>query len=303
MNVVLRKIHTMFHTPRIFWKKFSASPLFKLLPDETALKIMYKNTFGTKLDLKDPKTFNEKLQWLKLYCRKPEFTTMVDKYAAKAYVAEKIGEEYIIPTLGAWDRFDDIDFDALPDQFVLKCNHGSGDVVICKDKSKLDLAAAKQKLTKALNTDFYKISREWPYKNVPRKIIAETYMSNGDNTDIADYKFFCFGGKPHYMFVATDRSTDCRFDFFDMDFNHLDIENIHLQAEKPIERPKNLQLMQELAAKLSADLCQARIDFYEVNGKVYFGEITLFHAGGFSVFYPGQWDRTFGDLVKLPEKE
>ena len=301
MSSITRKLHTMLHTPRIFWKKFAASPAFRLLPDKTALKIMYKNTYGKALDLKNPKTFNEKLQWLKLNDRKDIYTIMVDKYLAKDYVAEKIGEEYIIPTLGAWDRFEDIDFDSLPEQFVLKCNHGSGDVVICKDKQKLDLDAAKKKMTKALRTDFYKIAREWPYKNVPRKILAEKYMSNGDDTDIADYKFFCFGGKPHYMFVATDRSTDCRFDFFDMDFCHLDLENIHIQADKPIARPENLELMKSLAGKLSEGLSQARIDFYEVNGKVYFGEITLFHAAGFSTFHPETWDRTFGDLIELPK--
>ena len=295
------KLHTLFHTPRILQIKFASSPLFRLLPDRAAVKLIYKNVFGEALDLKDPKTFNEKLQWLKLYNRKPEYTTMVDKHAVKAYVAEKIGEEYIIPTLGVWERFEDIDFDSLPDQFVLKCTHGSGDVIICKDKSKLDMAAAKKKLTKALKTDFYKIAREWPYKNVPRRIIAEQYMSNGDGTELADYKFFCFGGKPQYMFVATDRSSDCRFDFFDMDFHHLGIQNIHIQTDKPIERPKHLELMKELAAKLSAGLPQARIDFYEVNGKVYFGEITLFHAGGFSTFHPKGWDRKLGDLIKLPK--
>lgn len=298
---ISHKIHTLLHTPRILQIKFASSSLARLMPDKAYLSLLYKNVFGETLDLNDPKTFNAKLQWLKLYDRKPEYTIMVDKHAAKNYVAEKIGAEYIIPTLGVWERFDEIDFDALPDQFVLKCTHGSGDVILCRNKQSLDKAAAKKKLEKALRTDFYKIAREWPYKNVPRKIIAEKYMSNGDNTDIADYKFFCFGGKPMYMFVATDRSTDCRFDFFDMDFHHLDIENIHIQADKPIERPKNLELMQALAAKLSADLSQARIDFYEVNEKVYFGEITLFHAGGFSSFHPKEWDRKLGDLIKLPK--
>lgn len=295
------KLHTLFHTPRILQIKFASSPLFRLLPDRAAVKLIYKNVFGEALDLKDPKTFNEKLQWLKLYNRKPEYTTMVDKHAVKAYVTEKIGEEYIIPTLGVWERFEDIDFDALPDQFVLKCTHGSGDVIICKDKSKLDKAAAKKKLTKALKTNFYKISREWPYKDVPRRIIAEKFMANSDGRDIADFKFYCFNGEPAYMFVVTDRSGDCRLDYFDMDFVHQDIFDTWPNSDTPMKKPETFEQMKELSRVLSAGLPHARIDFYEIDGKIYFGEITFFSSGGLAVFEPFEWDRKLGDLIELPK--
>ena len=302
MTVIARKLHTLFHTPRIFMKKFAATPLFRLLPDKTALKIQYRNVFLRKLDLENPKTFNEKLQWLKLYNRRPEYTTMVDKYEAKKYVASIIGEEYIIPTLGVYDSFDEIDFDALPEQFVLKCTHGSGDVVICRDKQTFDKESARSKLTRALKTDYYKIGREWPYKNVPRRIIAEKYMTPSGSDDINDYKFFCFDGKPEMLFVATNRTVDCKFDFFDMDFNHLDIENIHPRASQCILKPLQFELMKDLAAKLSNGLCAARIDFYEIGNEVFFGEITLFHAGGFSIFHPDEWDLKLGNMIVLPER-
>lgn len=302
MNVLIRKIYTMFHTPRIFMKKFAGSPLFSLLPDKLALQIQYRNVFGKKLDLKNPQTFNEKLQWLKLYNRRPEYTKMVDKYEAKKYVASIIGEEHIIPTLGVYDRFEDIDFEVLPDQFVLKCTHGSGDVVICRDKKSFDIEMARKKLTKALKTDFYKIGREWPYKNVPHKILVEKYMTPPGAVDINDYKFFCFNGKPEMLFVATDRTIDCKFDFFDMNFHHLDIENIHPCASQVIKKPRNFDKMKSLAEKISCGLCTARIDFYEIGDDVFFGEITLFHAGGFSTFHPDEWDEKLGKKIVLPKR-
>ena len=302
MSSISHKLHTLFHTPRILQIKFASSPLFRLLPDKAAVKLIYKNVFGESLNLKDPKNFSEKLQWLKLYDRKPEYTTMVDKFAAKAYVADKIGEEYIIPTLGVWERFEDIDFDQLPDQFVLKCTHGSGDVVICRDKAKLDLAAAKKKLTKALKTDFYKIGREWPYKNVPRRIIAEKYMAAADDAEgLTDYKYFCFNGEPQVMFILSDRHADCRLDFFDMDFNHLDLQYTYPNAETKVKQPIHFEKMKELARTLAKNIPLARIDFYEIDGRIYFGEITLYPGGGFSIFNPSNWELKLGDLIKLPK--
>ena len=300
MKTLSRKIHTFFHTPHILLKKFERTRLFRVLPDKTALKLQYKSIFGRKLDLKEPKTFNEKLQWLKLYNRKPEYTTMVDKYAAKKYVADIIGEEHIIPTLGVWEKFEDIDFDILPNQFVLKCTHGSGDVVICKNKAEFDRENAKKKLTKALKTNYYKISREWPYKNVPRRIIAEKYMqTNTHSGGINDYKFFCFDGEPKIMFIATDRSVDVRFDFFDMDFNHLDIENIHPQSGRDIFRPKMFEEMKQIAAKISEGIKFVRIDLYEIKEKIYFGEYTFFHGGGFWHFKPEKWEYRLGNWIDL----
>lgn len=185
--------------------------------DEKCLGFWYKYRFGTRLNLKNPKTFNEKIQWLKLYDRNPLYTTMVDKYEAKKYVASIIGEEYIIPTLGVWDKFDDIDFDKLPNQFVLKCTHDSGGLAVCKDKKVFDINAARKRINRSLKRNFYWIGREWPYKDVRPRIIAEQYMENSDGrTELSDYKFYCFNGKPEYCHVISDRTQNETMDFFDM---------------------------------------------------------------------------------------
>lgn len=272
--------------------------------DKEYLERKYRAIFHKKLDLDNPSTFNEKLQWLKLYDRKPEYTTMVDKYAAKKYVADRIGEEHIIPTLGVWDKFDDIDFDALPNQFVLKCTHDSGGLVIVKDKATFDKKAAKKKIEKSLKTDYYLSGREWPYKNVPRRIIAEKYMVDESGYELKDYKFFAFDGFAKAMFIATDRQTEgeeTKFDFYDMDFNHLPFTNGHPNATTEIRRPQSFNEMKELAEKLSEGIPEVRVDFYDINGQVYFGELTLFHWSGMVPFKPEEWDKRFGEWIKLPE--
>lgn len=254
---------------------------------------------GYSLNLKNPKTFNEKLQWLKINNRNPEYTTMVDKYAVKKYIAEKIGPEYIIPTLGVWDSFNEIDFDALPDQFVLKCTHDSGGLIVCHDKSKLDMDAVRKKIETSLSNNFYYMGREWPYKNVPHRIIAEQYMAD----DLRDYKLFCFDGVPRMTLVCSERFTKdgLKEDFYDEGWNHLDNQRpAHGNAVLPIARPKQYELMKELAAKLSEKMPFARIDFYEINEKVYFGEITFYLASGFEGFIPEEWDLKLGDWIKLP---
>ena len=269
------------------------------LPDEIFLKLRYRLELGKKLNLENPQSFNEKLQWLKLYDRNPEYTKMVDKYEVRKYIAEKIGEEYLIPLLGVWDSFDEIDFDKLPNQFVLKCTHDSGGLVICKDKSNLDIKAAKKKINKCLKRNFYYLSREWPYKNVKPRIIAEKFMVDESGTELKDYKLFCFNGEPKALFVATDRPHDTKFDFFDMEFNHLPFTNGHPNAAKEIKKPEGLSEMAELAKKLSKGMKQVRIDFYDINGKVYFGEITFFHWSGMVPFDPEEWDYKWGDMIKL----
>lgn len=287
------------------WKVCKKLNFSKFLSDEAYLKFGYRAKFGKKLNLNDPKTFNEKLQWLKLYDRKPEYTTMVDKYAVKDYVADKIGEEYIIPTLGVWDKFDDIDFDKLSEQFVLKCTHDSGGLAICRDKSSFDQKAAKKKIEKSLKYNYYKNGgREWPYKNVPPRIIAEQYMEDEKTHELRDYKFFCFDGEVKALFIASERysNEETKFDFFDADFNHLPFTNGHPNAKVLPEKPENFEEMKELAAKLSKGIPQARIDFYEVNGKTYFGEITFFHWSGLKPFDPEEWDYKFGEWIKLPNK-
>lgn len=260
---------------------------------------------GKKLKLKNPKTYSEKLQWLKLYDRNPEYIKLVDKYEVKPYVADKIGEEYIIPTLGIWDHVEDIDFDSLPEQFVLKCTHDSGGLVICKDKAGLNIEEAKKKLSAALKNNFYYQGREWPYKNVKPRILAEAYMEDSVTEELRDYKFFCFDGVAKAMFVASERQKEgeeVKFDFYDRDFNHLDFRQGHPNAKEPIEKPATFEKMRQLAEELSKGLLQVRVDFYEVDGKIYFGELTFFHHNGFMPFDPEEWDYTFGSWIKLPEK-
>jgi len=277
-----------------------------IFSDKAYLKLKYRLSMKKKLDLDAPKSFNEKLQWLKLYDRKPEYTVMVDKYLVRQYIAEKIGEEYLIPLLGVWDSPDDIDFDKLPDKFVLKCNHNSGKgMCICKDKSKLDIEKVKQELREGLAQDYYLTGREWPYKDVPRKIIAEQYMEDEKTQELRDYKFFAFDGEVKALFIATDRQTqgeETKFDFFDMEYNHLDFTNGHPNASVLPEKPETFDRMKELAAILSKDIPQVRVDFYDVNGKIYFGELTFSHWSGLVPFEPEDWDYTFGSWIKLPEK-
>lgn len=273
-----------------------------LLPDRLILCAMFYFEIGMKLNLRHPKTFNEKLQWLKLYNRRPEYTTMVDKFAAKKYVADIIGEQYIIPTFGVWDSFDLIDFDKLPNQFVLKTTHDSGSVIICKDKTNFDKFQAREVLNKSLHHNFYLLGREWPYKNVPRRIIAEKYMEDKFG-EFRDYKFFCFDGKVKALFIASNRFTkgeDTKFDFFDVHFNHLPFTNGHPNATLPITKPETFDKMKELSEVLSNGQPHLRVDFYEVNGKIYFGELTLFHWSGLVPFNPIEWDYRFGEWIKLP---
>lgn len=273
------------------------------IPDKQYLKLRYKRTFGKKLNLDNPQTFNEKLQWLKLYDRRPEYTIMVDKYAVKKYVADKIGEEYIIPTLGVWDNPDDIDFDALPSRFVLKCNHNSGlGMCICKDKSKLDIEKVRSELRRGLAQDYYLTGREWPYKNVPRKIIAEKYMEDAKEDVIRDYKWFCFDGKPQFMYISNDGAEHSTTDFFDMEFNHLPFRFKDPNSEILPSKPLKFDEMRKLAGVLSEGIPHVRVDFYLVNGNIYFGELTFFHNSGFGNIQPKEYEKIIGDMISLPTK-
>lgn len=274
------------------------------IPAEDFLKKMYQIRMGRELNLEDPVTYTEKLQWLKLYDHRPEYTTMVDKYAVKQYVAEKIGPEYVVPLLGVWDRVEDIAFDSLPERFVLKTTHDSGGIVVCKDKSSLDIAEARKKLQYFHRRNYYDRNREWPYKNVPHRIIAEAYMEDASTAELRDYKFFTFGGEPRVLYIAQGRGKGepTVADFFDMDFSHLPFTIDHDMAPVPPEKPACFEEMKRLAAILSEGTPQLRVDFYEVDGKVYFGEMTFFHCSGMAPFHPEEWDRKFGEWVILPEK-
>ena len=279
---------------------------FCWMPDRPYLKMLYWARTGRHLNLSDPQTFNEKLQWLKLYDRKPVYTTMVDKYEAKQYVSKLIGEEHIVPTYGMWDSYDDIDFDSLPDQFVLKCTHDSGGSVICTDKKTFSHDKARKKINRSLKRNYYCYSREWPYKNVRPRVIAEQYMEDStQGIALTDYKLHCFNGVPKIILVCRDRhkKKGMTEDFFTEKWEHLPIKRPHHpNSAERIERPLQLSTMLELAAVLSKGSPFMRVDFYIVGQQVYFGEITFFPAGGMKPFEPEEWDRTFGQWIRLPEK-
>ena len=293
-----------FHQRVLAW--CANKGFFNFLSDKQYLELVYYARVGHILHLDNPRMFTEKIQWLKLYDRKPEYSLMVDKYEAKKYVAKKIGKEYIIPTLGVWDKFDDIDFDFLPEQFVLKCTHDSGGLVICRDKKFLDVNLAKKKIEKSLRRNYYKHSREWPYRNVKPRIIAETYMTNGLDCDLVDYKMHCFNGNPMYCQVIQGRTTHQTIDFYDMEWNRMDFTGLH-SPDHPyphgeyLSEPSKFILMKNLARCLSKELKYSRIDFYLVNDNVFFGEITFYPVGGFGCFEPQEWDVQLGNMIQIPE--
>lgn len=283
-----------------------ATGIGRLIPDKTYLNIRYRKVFKRSINWKEPTAYSEKLQWLKVYDRKPVYTTMVDKFEVKQYVADLIGEQYIIPTINVWDKVEDIDFDSLPDQFVLKCTHDSGGLVICTDKTQLNKEETKKKLAFCLKQNYFWSAREWPYKNVKPRIIAEKYMVDESGYELKDYKFFCFNGEPKALFIASDRQVkgeSTKFDFFDMEFNHLPFINGHPNANHPIKCPPSFEKMKELAAVLSKGIPQLRVDFYDINGDIYFGELTFYHHSGFETFEPEEWDYTFGEWITLPKNE
>lgn len=270
------------------------------IPDRKFLELVFPLITGYKLDLDNPKTYNEKLQWLKLYDRKPEYTKMVDKAEAKKYASTIIGNEHIIPTIAVYDKVEDIDFDVLPNQFVLKCTHDSGGVVICKDKSIFDKKTAIKKLSKGIRKNYYWQNREWPYKNVKPRIIAEKYMTDGDG-GLKDYKFFCFNGEPKLMFLLKDRKIDTRLNFYDLDFKKLPFERGYPNFSDVIEKPKGWEEMILLAQKLSKNIPHLRVDFYDIEGHIYFGELTFSPGSGMEVFKPCEWDDILGGWIELPK--
>lgn len=276
----------------------------KILPDKIYLKLKFYIIFHKKLNLKSPTTYNEKLQWLKLYNRKKIYTQMVDKYEVKKYVANIIGEEYIIPTLGVYDKFDDIDFQKLPKQFVIKCTHDSGGLVICKDKDSFNYEQAKIKINKSLKNNYFYSGREWPYKNVKPRIIIEKYMEDMKTKELRDYKFFCFDGKVECFKIDFNRQTRHQANYYDKNGNLLKFgeEICPPDFTEKLELPINLRLMIELAEKLSKGIKFIRVDFYEMNEKAYFGELTFYPASGFGKFIPKEWDMKLGEWIKLPLK-
>ena len=279
--------------------------LSRLIPDRIYLQIVYFRHFKKFIDFDNPKTFNEKIQWLKLNYRKEEYTNLVDKYRVKQYITKLIGEEYVIPTLGVWKNVDDIDFKSLPEKFVLKCNNDSGGIVICKNKKDFDEVKAKSFLKERLKNNGYWYGREWPYKNVKPCIIAEKYMEDSISKDLKDYKFFCFNGSMEFFDIDIDRFIEHRSNYYDRNGNFLPFGKTYCPPDytKKIEMPKNLDKMIELAETISHNTVLSRIDFYEIDGQVYFGEITFYPGSGFSPFTDEKWDYKLGDMIDLPNIE
>lgn len=291
--------------PKRLFQMMADNRLLMWMPDSLFLKISYRLKLNKKLNLDKPKTFNEKLQWLKLNDRKPVYTTMVDKYEAKKFVADRIGNKYIIPTIGVWDSFEQINFEDLPNQFVLKTTHDSGGVVICKDKTKFDETAAKIKLKKNLHQNYFWPGREWPYKNVKPRIIAENYLSFLNGSELVEYKIFCFNGEPMLFLICkgeghTDQRTN---DFYDLEFNHIPVTVTCPNAREKCHKPDEYDELIRLSSELAKNTYQLRVDFYVINHKIYFGELTFFHDSGFCKFNPPEWDRRFGDMLKLPTEK
>lgn len=271
----------------------------KFLSDKNYLKLMYRVNFDRKLNLKNPKSFNEKIQWLKLYDRKKEYIKMVDKYLVKEYVSQLIGQKYIIPTIGVWDRFDDIDFSKFPNKFVLKCTHDSGGLSICDDKSNFDFVDAKNKIEKSLKRKYFYFGREWPYKNVKPKILAEEFIKDDEVNDLYDYKVLCFNGTPLYIQVHKNRRANHTQDFYDDRWNKLDIEQGCKQSQDFDRKPVVFDEMMHLSKIISKDIPLVRVDWYCANGQLFFGEITFFDASGFTPFIPEKWDYIFGEKINL----
>lgn len=274
------------------------------MPDEEYLSKLYEAKFGKKLDLKEPKTFNEKLQWLKLHDRKEKYTTMVDKYAVKKLIAEKIGKEHVVPTYGVWDNISQIDLNKLPSQFVLKTTHGCGGMIICKDKSQLDLKKDGKVLLRGLKRNYYYHVREWPYKNVQPRILAEKYLENDSNAALIVYKVFNFNGIPKIIQVIQgDKTKNETIDYFDTEWNLLNLHQNYPNSQYHLPKPKELNEMLKLSSICSTHFPFLRTDWYIVGGQIYFSEFTFYSDAGMEPFYPEEWDLKLGEWIELPDKE
>lgn len=301
-NKIINDLKLAIHNPLLIWPYMGRKGILNWVPDDIYLRGCFRAMMGYTLDLKNPQTFNEKIQWLKLHDRKPEYTQMVDKYAVRDYIAKTIGEEYLIPLLGVWDTFDEIDFDQLPDQFVLKCNHDSGTVVICKDKKTFDVDAARKKINARINYNYYYVWREWPYKNVKPKIIAEKYMVDESGTELKDYKIFCFNGIPKLIQVDFGRFTYHQRNIFTPDWEYLNLSILYPTAPNvKINKPSVLTELLLLSKKVSGDIPLLRTDFYIIGEQIYFGELTFHHGAGNEPFTPSEWNNKMGEWIKLPK--
>lgn len=306
MQKSLIKIFSYIKQPSRIILYLMDKSFMNFLDDRTYLEIKYYLKMKKKLNIEKPQTFNEKLQWLKLYDRNPEYTKMVDKYESKKYVSNLIGEEYIIPTLGIYNNFNEINLNELPNQFVMKCTHDSGGNIICKDKEKLKFIEEKKKLEKCLKRNYYNLGREWTYKNVKPRIIIEKYMATQKQPELVDYKFFCFNGEPKFIYVSEGLSNHktAKISFADMDYQKAEFyRKDYMPFEKLPPKPKNFEKMKELAKKLSKNIPFVRVDFYEIKNKVFFSELTFYPCSGYIPFEPEKYDKVLGDMLELPKEK
>lgn len=299
-NLLLKVVREPLKIPGALARRVSAYPA---LPDETALRLLYRTNLGRKLDLNDPKTFNEKLQWLKLHDRNPIYTTLVDKYRVKQWVADRIGEQYVTPTYAAWERVEDIDISELPERFVLKTNHDSGSVAICRDRKTFDLEAARKMLAKSLRRNFYWSNREWPYKDVEPLVFAEEYLDPNEGDDLADYKLFRFSGGRLLTLVCEDRLSDAGMSktFFDEEWRALPVSEGGHPTNRDASRPAHHARMMELTDRLAEGMPFCRVDFYESARGLLFGEMTLYPNAGFERFDPASTDAEWGAWIDLSD--
>ena len=301
-SLILNKIDKAIKNPKLLLLFLLNSNYSMIIPDALFLKLKYKLITGKKLNLKNPKSFNEKLQWLKLHDRKPEYTRLVDKYEVRKYIAETIGAEYLIPLLGVYNSFQEIDFERLPNQFVLKPNHTSGDIFICNDKSMINYSELENTINRWLKREYYWVHREWPYKDVKPKIICEKLMVDESGKELKDYKFMCFNGRVKCSFVCLNRFSPqgLNVDFYDIDWNPMPFERHYPRSGTILPKPKNYEKMIELAEILSQNIPFLRVDFYDINGRIYFGELTFYPGSGFEEFTPEDYDYILGSWLKLP---
>ncbi len=302
---MIRKFAKAIKNPKLILLYILRFKIFRIIPDATYLKIKYKLIIGKKLNLNNPKTFNEKLQWLKLYDRKPEYTIYADKFKVRKYIEKTIGAEYLIPLLGVYNNFEELDFNKLPNQFILKPNHTSGDIFICRDKSEINYKELNRKIDGWLKRNYYWLQREWPYKNIKPKILCEKYMVDESGIELKDYKILCFNGKVLCSFVGLNRYSNngLNVDFYDIDWKTMPFKRHYPISGTLIPKPKNYNKMIEISEKLSKGIPFVRIDFYEPNGILYFGEFTFFPGSGFEEFSPEKYDYLLGSWLKLSYKK
>lgn len=311
MNKIIRGIKNIISNPRKIFIYLNIFGLLNFLSDKNYQKLLYWAYFGNKLDLDNPKGFNEKLHWLMVNDRNPLYTSLVDKYEVRDFIKERIGEEYLIPLINVYRSPEEINLDKLPDNFVLKCNNNSGvGMCICKDKSKLNYDLVKEKLSKGLKSNGYSVAREWPYKNVKPLIVCEEYMQDELSRSygvegLLDYKFYCFNGNPKFLYVSiTKEDKSMALDYYDLDFKKVPFYRAdHEGLPFEMKKPKCFEEMKEVATKLSKDIPFVRVDLYQINEKVYFSELTFYPGAGYAIFSPKEWEKKLGDWLRLTARK